>query len=59
MPTIGKPNQKDKRFNDDGYIYDDSNQCVSPFNDDYEYWDSVQKSMTNPLSDDYCKYDNE
>ena len=43
-----------KRFSGDGVVY-----VVSPVDDDYEYWDSEQDALTNPLSDDYCKYDNE
>lgn len=27
--------------------------------DDYEYWKSEQDAPTDPLSDDYCKYNNE
>ena len=50
---------KDKRFNNDGYVYDDNNNKVSPLNDDYYYWKSIRESLTNPLSDDYCKYYNE
>ena len=49
----------DPRFLDDGFVYDDSGTEVSPLDDDYEYWKSVQDSLTDPLSDDYCKYDNE
>lgn len=50
---------RDPRFNDDGFIYDDNGDYVSPTDDDYEYWRSEQESLTDPLSDDYCKYDNE
>ena len=46
----------DRRFSDDGFVYDDNNTYVSPLDDDYEFWKSEQ---TDPLSDDYCKYDNE
>lgn len=49
----------DKRFNNDGFIYDDNNNYVSPLNDDYEYWKSEQERLTDPVSDDYNKYDNE
>ena len=49
----------DPRFDDDGFVYDDSGSYVSPLDDDYEYWKSEQEALTNPLSDDYCKYDNE
>ena len=49
----------DKRFNKDGYIYDDNDNYVSPLDDDYEYWKSEQEALIDPLSDDYCKYDNE
>jgi len=47
------------RFSGDGYIYDDNDNMVSPLDDDYEYWKSEQERLTDPLSDDYCKYDNE
>lgn len=49
----------DPRFDDDDFVYDDNGSYVSPTDDDYEYWKSVQESLTDPLSDDYCKYDNE
>ena len=49
----------DKRFRKDGLIYDDKSNEISPLDDDYEYWKSVQENLTDPLSDDYCKYDNE
>ena len=48
-----------KRFNNNGFVYDDNDNYVSSLDDDYEYWKSEQDSLTNPLSDDYCKYDNE
>lgn len=48
-----------KRFSGDGYVYDDNDNMVSPIDDDYEYWKSEQERLTDPLSDDYCKYDNE
>ena len=49
----------DKRFNNYGFVYDDSNNRISPLDDDYKYWESIQESLINPLSDDYCKYYNE
>lgn len=49
----------DKRFSDDGNIYDDNNNVVTGTDDDYEYWKSEQERLTDPLSDDYNKYDNE
>ena len=48
-----------KRFSGDGFVYDDSDNVVSPVDDDYEYWKSVQESLNDPLSDDYCKYDHD
>lgn len=48
-----------KRFSKDGLVYDDNDNMVSPADDDYEYWKSEQDELTNPLSDDYYKYDNE
>ena len=40
-------------------VYDDNGTYVSPIDDDYEYWKYKQEERNNPLSDDYCKYDNE
>lgn len=51
--------EKDKRFLDDGIIYDDCNNEVSPLDDDYYHWKCEQERLTDPLSDDYCKYSNE
>ncbi len=48
-----------ERYNEDSPIYDGNGDVVSPTDDDYEYWRSEQDTLTNPLSDDYCKYDNE
>lgn len=48
-----------KDFLEDDFVYDDNNVFVSPLEDDYSYWKLEQESLTNPLSDDYCKYDNE
>ena len=53
------PDVRDKRFDNDGFVYDDNNNQVSPLDDDYYYWKSEQESLTDPLSDDYCKYFNE
>ena len=50
---------KNNRNNNDGFIYDSNDNFVSPLDDDYEYWKYEQETLTNPLSDDYCKYDNE
>lgn len=54
-----RPKGEDRLFSKDGYVYDDNNTRISPINDDYEYWKDEQDYLTNPLSDDYCKYDNE
>ena len=48
-----------KQFNNDGLVYDDNDDVVPPADDDYVYWKAEQDAVTNPLSDDYCKYDNE
>lgn len=48
-----------KIYSEGGAIYDSNGDIVSPADDDYEYWRSEQDALTNPLSDDYCKYDNE
>ena len=50
---------KDPRIDEVETIFDDNGFEVSPLDDDYEYWKSVQESMNNPLSDDYCKYDHD
>lgn len=50
---------EDKRFLQNGIVYDDNNAVVSPISDDYEYWKTEQDNITNPMSDDYCKYNNE
>ena len=51
--------ERDKRFSGDGFVYDENGGCVSPLDDDYEFYKSEQEALTDPLSDDYCKYDNE
>lgn len=56
---FGRPEGEDRRFSKDGYVYDDNNTRISPSDDDYRYWKARQEDLTNPLSDDYCKYDNE
>lgn len=48
-----------KRFSGDGCVYDENDTRISPLDDDYEYWKAEQERLTDPLSDDYCKYDNE
>lgn len=48
-----------KMFSGNGIVYNDNDNAVLPINDDYGYWKSEQDALTNPLSDDYCKYDNE
>ena len=48
-----------KNYFDDNTVYDDNGTEVSPLDDDYEYWKSEQEYYSNPLSDAYCKYDNE
>lgn len=40
-------------------VYDDNGNPVSGLDDDYTYWEEQSRSLTDPLSDDYCKYDNE
>lgn len=47
------------RFSGNGFVYDDNDDYVTPTDDDYEFWKSEQESLTDPLSDDYSKYDNE
>lgn len=55
----GEMEQEDKRYLKDGQIYDGNNRPVSPLDDDYRYYKSAQEDLTDPLSDDYCKYYNE
>lgn len=52
-------NVRDKRFCDDGSVYDDNNNRVTPVDDDYAYWKAEQERLNDPLSDDYCKYAHE
>jgi hypothetical protein len=41
-------------------IVTDEHGCkLSPYDDDYEAYCGELEDLTNPLSDDYCKYDNE
>lgn len=48
-----------RRFSDDGCVYDENGSRVSPLDDDYGLYKAEQEALTDPLSDDYCKYDNE
>lgn len=48
-----------RRFSGDGFVYDENDTYISPMNNDYESLKSEQEALTDPLSDDYCKYDNE
>ena len=43
----------------DNTVYDDNGNKVNPLDDDYEYYKYLQETREDPLSDDYCKYDNE
>lgn len=47
-----------RNFEED-IITDDSGCELLPLDDDYFYYKSELDNLTNPLSDDYCKYDNE
>lgn len=49
----------ERRFDGDGYVYDDSGKHISQTDDDYEFWKAEQDALVDPLSDNYCKYDNE
>ena len=48
-----------KRFGGDVFVYGDNDNVVSLTDDGYGCWKSEQETLTNPLSDDYCKYENE
>ena len=47
------------KFTYDDVVTDDSGRELSPLDDDYYYYKSELENLTKPLSDDYCKYDNE
>lgn len=49
----------ERRFDRDGHVYDDYGNYISHTDDDYEFWKAEQEDLANPLSDDYCKYNNE
>lgn len=40
-------------------VTDDSGNALTPADDDYALFKYELENSTNPLSDDYCKYDNE
>ena len=42
-----------------GIVTDEEGVAISPLHDDYEYFKDQLDFLTDPLSDDYCKYDNE
>lgn len=42
------------------YEVEDDNGCeVTPLDDDYGFWKTECEDLSNPLSDDYNKYENE
>ena len=47
------------KFPNQETVVDDNGAEVSPLDDDYEFWKTENERLTNPLSDDYCKYYNE
>ena len=47
------------KYVEDDIVTDESGHELSPLDDDYGYYKSELDNLTNPLSDDYCKYDNE
>ena len=49
----------DESCDEDDIIYDEDGNEGNCLDDDYEYYKSLQEDTNNPLSDDYCKYDNE
>lgn len=54
------PDNKSRINNfNNGIVTDENNVPVSACNDDYEAYKCELENLTNPLSDDYCKYDNE
>lgn len=46
-----------KNYVTDEYVTDENGKEVSPLDDDYRYYKSIWEDFNNPLSDDYCKYD--
>lgn len=44
-------------FKSKNYVTDESDKEVSPLDDDYKYYKSIWEDSNDPLSDDYCKYD--
>lgn len=47
------------QFVEENTVTDDFGGEISPLNDDYGFFKNELESISNPLSDDYCKYDNE
>ena len=47
------------KYIEDDVVTTDCGREVSPLDDDYESYKHELDNLTNPLSDDYCKYDNE
>lgn len=46
-------------FKSSNVVTTDEGQELSVLDDDYEYYKQSLEDLTNPLSDDYNKYDNE
>lgn len=44
-------------FREDNIVTNEDGFEISSLDDDYYYYKSQLKDRTNPLSDDYCKYD--
>lgn len=44
---------------DEGNLMDEYGHVVTALDDDYYAVKQELENLTNPLSDDYCKYDNE
>lgn len=47
------------QFKNQNVVTTDDNVEVTPIDDDYVYYKNQLEDLTNPLSDDYNKYDNE
>ena len=44
---------------DEDIVVDENGNEISPLDDDYEFWKVENERLTNPLSNDYCKYNRE
>lgn len=52
---------KERLFNyvEEDIVTNHEGDELQPTDDDYEYYKAELENLTDSLSDDYCKYDNE